>query len=329
MTSGCSVHLSPAVTNLALLSGILQSQEDAVLCTRKCTACLWAHGMFHTTYSATKNITHHGDAQWGRNVPGLALFPQWIRAASSSQAQDQVLCINSTQKRMSNFLSEGIFSFDSAWLKQGKRACALLSFCVLLSHSSQWADVRRLFTFGSIPACRLHRKYCTTPDNCPNTSKSYILLSLNLKINLEVIPDLLPYWFFVFIVVRWNPALLAASVGEEHCHIIKSVMETRESWIKFPAQTPFLCTSKHQPFLPLAFPCVKQRWWWFLQPIKAGRMFGSAYNKPHLNTAKGKVNAWPTLKAIVVLSMVRHCKSRAVTIHPKSYRISTLCQTNL
>lgn len=252
-------------------------------------------------------------SEWGRNVPGLALLLQWTRAAPSSQAQ--VLCINSIQKRLSNFLSEGTFSSDSAWLKQAKRACVLLWFCISLSHSSQWADVRRLFTFWSIAVSGPGRKYCTTPDNHPNTSKCYILLSLNLLVNLEVIPDLLLYWIFVFLAVWWNPALLAASVGEEGGRIIKSVMGTREPWIKFPAQTPICCISKHQPFLPLAFPCIKQRWWLFLQPIKVGRM-------------KWMPNAyWRVLN--MFLSMVRHCKSRAVTVYPKSYRITTLCQTNI
>lgn len=200
-------------------------------------------------------------SEGGRNVPGLALLPQWIRAAPSSEAQDQILCINSTQKWLSNFLSEGTFSSDSAWLKQAKRACVLLWFCISLSHSSQWADVRRLFTFWSIAVSRPDRKYCSTPDNCPNMSKCYILLSLNLLVNLEVIPDLFLHWIFVFLAIWWNLALLAASAGEEGCCIIKSVTGTRELWIKFPAQTPISCISKHQPFLPLAFPCIKQRWW--------------------------------------------------------------------
>lgn len=42
-------------------------------------------------------------------------------------------------------------------------------------HSEQmWG---RLFTFWNIAASRPDRKYCTTPENCPNTSKCYILIS--------------------------------------------------------------------------------------------------------------------------------------------------------
>lgn len=81
-----------------------------------------------------------------------------------------------------------------------QRPCVLLWFCISLSHSSQWADVRRLFIFWSIAICRLGRKHCVIPDNCPNTSKCYILLSLDLLLNLEVIPDLPLYWIFVFMM---------------------------------------------------------------------------------------------------------------------------------
>lgn len=167
---------------------------------KKCTSCLSAHGtLFPTAYSAVKNVRHYRDVQWGRNVPGLALLLQWISATSSSPAQDQDACVNSTQKWLSDFLSEGTFSSDSACLKQPQRVCVLLWFCILLSHSSQWADVRRLFTFWSIAVSRQGRKCCMTPDNCPNTSKYQILLSPNLLANLEVIPDLL-YWIFIFLL---------------------------------------------------------------------------------------------------------------------------------
>lgn len=86
------------------------------------------------------------------------------------------------QKWLSHFPGEDISSSDSAWLKQAKRACALPWFCISLSHSSQWADVKKLFSFWNIAASRSDRKYCTTPENCPNTSKCYILLPLNLLV---------------------------------------------------------------------------------------------------------------------------------------------------
>lgn len=125
-----------------------------------------AQGNTHPAFEPTAYFTLHvllqkhttpQRWQWGRNLPGLSLLLQWIQAASSPH---QVLCINSTQIA-EQVPIDGLFS-DSAWLKQAKKACVLLWFCISLSHSSQRADVRRLFTFGSTAVSRLGRKYCTT-----------------------------------------------------------------------------------------------------------------------------------------------------------------------
>lgn len=217
--------------------------------------------MAHSTLHILLRKTYHTMevcGGWCRNVPGLALLLLWIRAASSSRARIRPLA--------QAVLTSGWAVF-SGWVSSPptepgsnkQRPCVLLWFCISLSHSSQWADVRRLFAFWSIAVSRLGRKHCMIPENCPNTSKCYILLSLDLLLNLEVIPDLLPYWIFVFIAVWWSWGSLAASVEEEVCHIIKSAKGIQEPWIHFSAQTLVSCTS-NQSFNPLALPCIKQRW---------------------------------------------------------------------
>lgn len=95
----------------------------------------------------------------------------------------------------SNLPTESISSSGIAQLYLAKRPCTPLWFCISLSHSSQWADVRQLFTFWSFAISRLGRKHCTRPDNLPDTSVCYILLSFDLLLNLEVILDLLQHCF--------------------------------------------------------------------------------------------------------------------------------------
>lgn len=130
-----------------------------------------------------ENVKHHRSAQWVRQkCPRFGPAPTMDQGSSFCTSPGSGPLHREPQKGLSHFSQEGISSSDSACLKQAKRACALPWFCISLSHSSQWADVRKLLAFWNIAATRPDRKYCTTPENCPNTSKCYMLLSLNLLI---------------------------------------------------------------------------------------------------------------------------------------------------
>lgn len=132
---------------------------------------------------AMKNVKHHRNAQWVRQkCPRFGPAPTMDQGSSFCTSPGSGPFYWEPQKGLNHFSQEGISSSGSAWLKQAKQACALPWFCISLSHSSQWADVRQLFTFWYIAASRPYRKYCAIPENCPNTSKCYMLLSLNLLV---------------------------------------------------------------------------------------------------------------------------------------------------
>lgn len=191
----CWAHFSSGVTHFAPAPGSLQSPKDVVFRTRK----LSPQHITHCIFCWEKHHAMEVCRGWCRNVPVLALLLLGIRAASSSQAR---------MRPLAQAVLTSSWVFFSGWVSSPptepgsnkQRPCVLLWFCISLSHSSQWADVRRLFIFWSIAICRLGRKHCVIPDNCPNTSKCYILLSLDLLLNLEVIPDLPLYWIFVFMM---------------------------------------------------------------------------------------------------------------------------------